>query len=150
MTDASKTGAIDSYVRFFETLTPDTLDRLADRVTPDIRFKDPFNDVTGTDAMRAIFRHMFKEVENPVFEVTHRAQDAQDASVWFLRWHMTGRLRSLSNRDWNITGMSEIHLAADGRVAAHIDHWDAGQQFYELLPVIGSVIRLLRRRAGRN
>ena len=150
MTDASKTGKIDGYVRFFETLTPDTLDQLADHVTPDIRFKDPFNDVTGTDAMHAIFRHMFEAMENPVFQVTHRAQDAHDETVWFLRWRLTGRLRSLSNRDWDITGMSEVHLAADGKVAAHIDHWDAGQQFYELLPVIGSVIRLLRRRAGRN
>jgi hypothetical protein len=89
-------------------------------------------------------------MESPVFQVTHRAQAAQDDSVWFLRWRLTGRLRSLSNRDWDITGMSEIHLAPDRRVAAHIDHWDAGQQFYELLPVIGSVIRLLRRRVGRN
>lgn len=144
------TDAIDGYIRFFETLTPDTLDRLADHVTPDVRFKDPFNDVTGNGAMQAIFRHMFEEIENPVFEVTHRAQDTQDGSIWFLRWRLTGRLRSLSNRDWDITGMSEVHLAADGRVAAHIDHWDAGQQFYELLPLIGPVIRLLRRRAGRN
>lgn len=150
MTDAAKTGAIGGYVRFFETLTPDTLDRLQDHVTPDIRFKDPFNDVTGADAMHAIFHHMFNEMESPVFQVTHRAKDADDDSVWFLRWRLTGKLRSLSNRNWEVVGMSEIHLAPDGRVATHIDHWDAGQQFYELLPVIGSIIRFLRRRAGRN
>ena len=144
------TAGIDAYVRFFETLSPETLDQLPALVTPDVRFADPFNDVTGADAMLAIFEHMFDEVADPRFEVTHRAQDTADASVWFLRWRLTGRLRALSNRDWTVTGMSEVRLAPDGRVAAHIDHWDAAQQFYELLPLIGPVIRLLRRRAGRR
>ncbi len=146
----TSTGAIDAYVRFFETLTPETLDGLHGHVTPDVHFKDPFNDVTGIDAMKAIFEHMFKKVEEPVFRVTHQAQSAEDDTVWFLQWRLTGRLPTLLGGDWDVVGMSEIQLAPDGRVAAHIDYWDAGRHFYELLPVIGPIIRLLRRRAGRN
>ncbi len=147
---AEQAKAIDGYIEFFETLRPDTLDRLADIVTPDVRFTDPFNDVTGVEAMHAIFHRMFGELDNPAFKVTYRAKDTRDDAVWLLCWRLTGKLRALSNRDWDVAGMSEIRLAADGRVAAHIDHWDAGRNFYELLPVVGSVIRLLRRRVGRN
>ncbi len=155
MTDTAKavdapTAAIDAYVRFFETLTPETLDALRDHVAPDVRFKDPFNDVTGIDAITAIFEHMFETVEEPAFRVLHRAQSAEDDSVWFLRWRLTGRLPALLGGDWHVAGMSEIHLAPDGRVAAHIDYWDAGRHLYERLPLIGPIIRLLRRRAGRS
>lgn len=148
--DGAAAGSIDAYVRFFETLTPETLDALRGHVTPDVRFKDPFNDVTGIDAMTAIFNDMFEKVDEPAFRVTHRAQSAEDDTVWFLRWRLTGRLPALSGGDWDVAGMSEIHLAPDGRVAAHIDHWDAGRNFYERLPVIGPIIRLLRQRAGQN
>lgn len=155
MTETAKiqgaaTAAIDAYVRFFETLTPETLDDLHLYVTPDVRFTDPFNDVTGVDAMQAIFRHMFARLREPVFKVTYRAQSTEDTCVWFLRWQLTAHAPALLGGDWAVTGMSELHLAADGRVEAHIDYWDAGRQFYELLPLIGPIIRLLRRRAGQN
>jgi steroid delta-isomerase len=45
-----------------------------------------------------------------------------------------------------ITGMSEIHFAPDGRISEHIDHWDSGGQFYERIPVLGWLIRLVRKR----
>ena len=34
----------------------------------------------------------------------------------------------------------------DGRVLSHLDHWDAGGQFYARLPVLGTLIRLVKRR----
>ena len=67
---------------------------------PDIRFKDPFNDVTGIDSLRAIFLHMFEEMERPAFQVTHRAKDAQEDAVWFLRWRSVGSSRRRSKTSW--------------------------------------------------
>jgi len=150
MIEDAKLTAIDGYVDFLEALTSERLDALPDRLTPDVRFKDPFNDVTGIDAMRAIFEHMFETVDDLTFQVTHRARSIEDDTVWFLRWRLTGRLPAWLGGDWSVTGMSEVHLAPDGRVSAHIDYWDAGRHFYERLPLIGPIIRLLRRRAGRN
>jgi hypothetical protein len=42
--------------------------------------------------------------------------------------------------------MSEVAFGADGRALSHIDHWDAGGQFYARLPVLGTLIRLVKRR----
>ena len=42
--------------------------------------------------------------------------------------------------------MSEVTLAEDGRVLAHIDHWDPAAQLYERVPVLGAVLRMIRRR----
>jgi len=55
---------------FFETLTPATLERLDQYYAPDARFKDPFNEVTGVPAIRAIFAGMYRQVDRPRFLVT--------------------------------------------------------------------------------
>jgi len=35
------------------------------------------------------------------------------------------------------------------RVAVHRDYWDAAEELYEKLPVLGSLMRWLKRRANR-
>ena len=49
--------------------------------------------------------------------------------------------------------MSELTLAPDGRVAEHVDYWDPAAQLYERVPVLGWLMRRIRRRlavpAGR-
>ena len=37
-------------------------------------------------------------------------------------------------------------LADDGRITLHRDYWDAAEELYEKLPVIGTLMRWLRRR----
>lgn len=134
-----------AYIRFYETMTPESLARLPDLVTPDLHFADPFNDVRGIAAMQRILAKMFADLREPRFVVTHHAWDGE---LCFLRWRFTAR--SKSGDPWAIEGMSELRFAADGKVASHIDHWDAGKQFYEKLPLIGALLRLIRRRVAAN
>ena len=137
---ADPTYVADRYRRFLESLTPETLDRLPDYVAEDVRFKDPFNDVRGADAMQRVFRHMFENVGDIRFAVHHVALDGDTC---FMDWRFEGRL---GGRDWSFDGASVITLDAEGRVAAHIDHWDAGSAFYERLPVIGWLLARIRGR----
>ena len=45
-------------------------------------------------------------------------------------------------------GASHLRFAPDGRVADHRDYWDAAEELYEKLPVVGGVMRWLKRRAN--
>ena len=130
----------DRYRQFLETLTLTTLEDLRDQVTADVRFKDPFNDVRGVDAMTHVFRHMFDAVENITFQVRHLM--AED-DLCLMEWRFEGRL---GGKPWAFDGKSIIRFAANGRVAEHIDHWDAAGSFYERLPLIGWLLAGLRRR----
>lgn len=134
----------EAYIRFHESMTPDSLARLGDVAAPGIHFVDPFNDVTGIEPLRRILAKMFAELAAPRFVVTHRAWDGD---VCFLRWRFEACGKS-GGKPWTIEGMSELHFAADGRVVSHIDHWDAGRQFYEKLPLIGAILRAIRRRVA--
>lgn len=136
------TDRAEAYIRFYETMTVESLAGLPEIVTPDVRFADPFNDVTGVVPMRRILEKMFADLAEPRFRVTHRAWDRDHC---FLRWKFTARSKA-NGEAWVIEGMSELTFAPDGRVASHVDHWDAGRQFYEKLPVIGGLLRLIRRR----
>jgi hypothetical protein len=47
-----------------------------------------------------------------------------------------------------IRGGSHLLLAADGRIAEHRDYWDAAEELYEKLPLIGGLMRWLKARAN--
>lgn len=138
---------LSRYATLFETVSPDALDRLSEWFTEDARFQDPFNDVRGVAAIRRVFARMFETCHDIRFAVTDRLVH-QD--VGCLRWSMSFRpnVRGLQQRTWHIEGMSRIVFAADGRVQEHVDFWDSGTYFYARLPLLGSVIRAIRKRAG--
>jgi len=135
--------ALDAYVAFFETLTSDSLRRLDELCAPEVRFRDPFNDVIGVARFRQVLAKMFQDVAEPRFEVTDRAFSAQ---ACYLRWTFTYRSPGGRTGRGRIEGVSEIHLDAAGQVTAHLDHWDAGSQIYEQIPLLGRLVRMIRHR----
>jgi len=48
----------------------------------------------------------------------------------------------------NRYGDDNPRFAPDGRIAMHRDYWDAAEELYEKLPLLGSLMRWLRRRAN--
>jgi steroid Delta-isomerase len=47
-----------------------------------------------------------------------------------------------------IRGASQLCLAADGRIRVHRDYWDVAEELYEKLPVVGALMRWLKRKAA--
>ena len=135
-------SALDRYARFYETMTRADLAAIERVVTPDVRFKDPFNDVTGSAAMAACM-DMAYDHGMPRFEVLDRAISDR---AGYLLWRYTSTPAGASQASWVVEGMSELRFAQDGRVIEHIDHWDSGEQFYLRLPVIGWLVGLVRKR----
>ena len=133
---------ITRYADAFAGLTQDTMDRLMATVSADVRFVDPFNDVTGRDGFRALFEHMFETCEEPCFHILDIASSTEKGEQRaYLRWRMSGRVRSWPHTDLGLEGMSEVHVGKDGLICLHLDHWDSASQLLTRLPVIGAIIR---------
>ena len=131
-------------VALYETLAPAALPQLATIYTDDARFKDPFNEVQGIPAIRAIFEHMYRTLDGPRFVVRERAlQGAQ----CFLTWDFVFRLKR-GGAPITVRGASHLVLAADGRIAVHRDYWDVAEELYEKLPLLGALMRWLKRRVN--
>jgi limonene-1,2-epoxide hydrolase len=134
--------AIDRIVEAFEKLTPARVESLDTLYAPDARFKDPFNDVQGVPAIQQIFRHMYETLEDPRFVITGRiVQGAQCFLTWEFRFCFR---RFKPGQAQCIVGGSHLVLNPDGRIALHRDYWDAAEELYEKLPLIGNLLRWLK------
>ena len=133
-------------VDFFEHIDLSAVGRL-DQIYADYAwFKDPFNEVRGIEAIRQIFGHMFIQVEQPRFAVLDAVQQGSQA---FLTWDFTFRMKRFDTRTiQTIRGASHLRFAVDGRVDMHRDYRDAAEELYEKLPLVGSLMRWLKRQAG--
>jgi steroid Delta-isomerase len=132
-------------VTLFEALAPADLARLNEIYTPDARFKDPFNEVQGLSAIQAIFGHMFNTLDEPRF-VIHDVIVQGDQC--FMSWDFVFRMKRFNRAPQTIRGSSHLKLSPDGRVSLHRDYWDVAEELYEKLPVLGALMRWLKRRAN--
>ena len=135
---------LDRIVHAFETLTPAAVQALDGVYAVDARFVDPFNDVRGVAAIQGIFLHMYANLEQPRFLITERiVQQRQCFLTWEFRF---GFKRFKRGQEQCIAGGSHLRLDASGLIVLHRDYWDAAREVYEHVPLLGAVLRLLRRR----
>ena len=145
MTDA--TAVRDAAVRakaFFESISPADLRRLGTIYTEDAYFRDPFNEVTGVAEIARIFGAMFEHLDDVRFTILETVADDGGA---MLTWDMSYRVRKWRpHQSQVIHGATHLRFAPDGRIAYHRDYWDAANELYAKLPLIGPVMRWLRRK----
>jgi ketosteroid isomerase-like protein len=136
--------------RFFTDMTPAHLDRLDHVYSLDAAFKDPFNEVQGVPAIADIFTHMFESLDTPRFVIT---QHVQQGPQCFVTWDFLFAMPQIrGGQTLTIRGASHLVLREEQgtwRVAVHRDYWDAAEELYEKLPLLGSLMRWLKRRANR-
>lgn len=130
---------LDALIDFYQTLTPASLDRFDDFYAEHARFKDPFNEVRGLPAIRRIFSHMFAQLQEPRFVVTEKIGAGTTA---FIVWTLHFR-RGV--KEETIHGVTRLHWDAAGKIDDHRDYWDAAEELYMKLPLIGRLMRVLRR-----
>ncbi len=139
----SNDNRIDALVGFYQQLSVDNLAHFADYYAEDAYFKDPFNEVRGVESIRRIFTHMFAQVAEPRFIVSERVVDAQGA---LLIWEFHYRVRFWGRDSAQvICGVTHLKFDAAGKVVWHRDYWDAAEELYAKLPVVGALMRGLKK-----
>ena len=137
---------LERLARFFEQLTPADLGCIDALYAPHARFKDPFNEVQGVVAITQIFRHMFESLHEPRFIVTQRMLQGREA---FLCWDFVFRFKSFRSQEvQTIRGATRLRFDDQGRVELHRDYWDAAEELYEKLPLVGGLMRWLKNRVN--
>ena len=131
---------------FFETLSPQSVAQLHTIYDAQARFKDPFNEVQGLPEIERIFQHMYVALDQPHFVVTGQVVDGQQA---FLTWEFRFRFKRFDTITLQaVRGASHVVFNEQGLVTMHRDYWDAAEELYEKLPVLGGVMRWLKKRAN--
>ncbi len=127
-------------IRFFESLTPQTLSDLPQIYANQAQFKDPFNCVQGVTDVHAIFKHMFATLDCPQFVVK---EALSNSNTCFLVWEFSFKIKG---KDFLIQGSSHIHFDENRQIIGHRDYWDAAEELYERLPFLGGLMRFLKKK----
>ncbi len=135
-------AALQRVVHFFEHLQPSGVAQIAQLYTADAHFKDPFNEVQGIAAIEHIFTHMFEALDAPRFVIT---QQVRNEAQCFVTWDF---FFSVPRMDKGATHFVLREESGVWRVAVHRDYWDAAEELYEKLPVVGGLMRWLKKRAN--
>ena len=138
--------ATEKLATFFEALSPQSVSQLHTLYDAQARFKDPFNEVQGLPEIERIFRHMYVALDQPHFVVTAQVVDGSQA---FLTWEFRFRFKRFDTTTLQtVRGGSHVVFNEQGLVSLHRDYWDAAEELYEKLPVVGGVMRWLKARAN--
>ena len=137
------TSPVDALVAFFETIRLESIAEFPRYYSEDAFFKDPFNEVRGVPAIQRIFTHMFSQVAEPRFKITERVVDGNAA---MLVWEFHYRVAIFGREQKQvIRGASHLKFDAEGKVFWHRDYWDAAEELYARLPVVGLLMRGLKK-----
>jgi len=133
---------VAAVIAFFEHLQPADVASLGQLYIDQAAFKDPFNEVHDLAGVQRVFGHMFESLDAPRFKVLDALVQDQQC---FLSWDFMFRLQG-QPLERRIHGSSHLRFAADGRIAYHRDYWDAAEEVYEKIPLLGGLLRWIKRR----
>lgn len=145
---------LEQYINFMQSVEDFDLDKLDEIVAEKIHFVDPFNDTIGITHYRRIIEDMRNQLTNLKIDVVEHAmvQGAVQNGIELvnsralIRWRLSGNLKSFKNRFWEVEGCSSVSVNEQGRICEHLDYWDAAGQLYESFPLLGSLLRYVRRK----
>lgn len=134
----------EAYVSLMGRMAPESIGGVPSLVTPDIHFKDPFNDFTGVDRFVRMVERMFRMLDDVELEIRDWARLGR---LVYMSWTMRARPRRLGRLAprLSIDGMSRIELDREGRVREHVDYWDSGVQLLSKIPLLNLPFRLVER-----
>ena len=138
--------AINNIVDYFEALTEESVSRLPEYYIEDAYFKDPFNEVHGVKHIQRIFAHMYVALDKPRFVITSKiVEDNTCFLVWDFKFYMK---KYNKTTEQTIRGGSHLILNTEGKIISHRDYWDAAEELYEKLPLVGALMRWLKKQAN--
>lgn len=132
------------FLTTYQELTADNLHRLAEIYSEKIHFIDPAHEIHGLEQLSSYFAGLYREVQSIKFQFNHPVRIDNEA---YLQWLMALQHPKLQGgRMISVPGASYLRFADNGKVVHHRDYFDLGAMLYEQLPLLGTVIRTLKRR----
>src|SRR5210317_1557588 len=130
----------------FENLDPQGIEQLRGIYADDVSFEDPIHGIQGLDALVENFQNLYTNVESCQFKF-HRS--VVNTKSMFFSWTMILKHKKLRRgKIIRVEGSSYIKYR-QGKVYYHRDYFDLGAMVYENIPVLGGLIKFIRKRMSR-
>lgn len=137
-------GPLHRFKTVFNQLNANNLNLLAEIYAADVAFRDPVHELQGLPALRAYYGRLYDGVISCQFEFRDEIiGDHQAMLAWIMRFQ---HARFRPNEALDLRGVSHLKFHDDGKVFQHHDYFDMGAFIYERVHLLGSVIRMIKKR----
>ena len=133
----TKKNNIDIYIKLFESLNLENLNKFDDLLDKNIYFEDPFNKVYGIKNFKRIFSNTLKKLNNVEFKVLNIISKE---NIYIIKWEM---IFFAFNKNNSIFGLSEVTISKNKKILSHIDYWDSYSNFYTKIPILGLIFQFI-------
>ncbi len=136
-------SVIETLKRTFAVADRLTAEDLASIYAPDITFIDPLGRIDGLDNLSHYFDGVYKNVTSCRFDYLDEITTETSASI---KWDMFFKHpRLAAGKEIKVRGVSLLEF--NEKVHVHEDIYDVGALMYENIPVLGTPVKWLKRRA---
>ncbi|SHG18605.1 nuclear transport factor 2 family protein [Vibrio gazogenes] len=137
---------VQTVALFYAQLNKHNLDTLNDIYHDEIVFEDAAHRIEGVTSLSDYFINLYQNVERCNFTI-HEQHPTDNGG--FLIWTMHLQHPKLRQGQLvNVRGVTHLRFQ-DGKVIYHRDYFDLGEMLYEQLPILGRVVRWIKRRLGQ-
>lgn len=129
------------YANFFENINKETtIHEFSTVFDLKAKFKDPFHEVEGIVEIFKIFQKMYENLDNPKFKIL---ETVSDKNISYIRWEFSFSFKKQKEVQ-SFIGLSRVVFNSENKAIIHEDFWDAGENIYEKIPFISSIIKFVK------
>jgi hypothetical protein len=132
-----------NFLDVYQNLNRDNVHILGTIYTDDIHFVDPAHEIHGLDKLTSYFKSMYQNVQS--IEFAYRQTDELKSET-YVQWDMTFVHKKLAGgRQITMSGITFLQFHSDGMIYYHRDYFDLGAMVYEHIPLLGRLVRSIKR-----
>ena len=132
---------IERFKAFYLDVKHPKLDKIDEVYAEDVLFKDPVHELRGAENLHAYLSEMCVNVHSGRFEYLDQIVAENTA---YIKWNMHFKHPKLGNKTITVRGISQVQF--NERIYFHEDVYDLGQLIYEHVPLLGAVVKGLKKR----
>jgi hypothetical protein len=140
-------AALERFRGFFENMTPARVGDSVDAVyAADAWLYDTLVVHHGIAEIRPYFIKTAERAAGVRVQVLDTLRSGPDFYIkWAMEIDWSGFRKGVTTTSY---GMSHLRFNRDGMVVLHYDFWDAANGFFEHIPVVGHLIRWIKRKVA--
>lgn len=118
--------------------------RLHEIYADPVIFTDPIHQIRGIENLKKYFSKLNENLLEGSFQFTD--ESIRENTV-YLQWEMRVKLKRPKQ---TVKAIGISVLIVEEKIISQRDYFDAGELFYENIPVLGSIIRFLKRKIASS
>jgi limonene-1,2-epoxide hydrolase len=135
--------AMQKFTSFYRHLDQESLSRLDELYAQDVVFIDPVTRHQGLFELSQYFSTLMENTQNCSFNI-YKTNSSEETN--FVTWQMTFQHKKLkAGQVIRVDGVSELQIVGN-KICYQRDYYDMGEMIYENIPLLGSVIKTIKRR----